>query len=77
MPSVPRISGKDAVRAFKKADFYVDRIHGAHHILKKDGHPNRLSIPVHPGKTVGIGLLKSQILTAGLTVDEFIDLLKS
>lgn len=41
-------------------------------------HPRkrpRLSIPVHGGKTVGIGLLARQIKVAGLTVDEFIALL--
>jgi len=63
------------VRAFGKAGFYLDRITGSHHILKKDGHRHRLSIPVHKGKTVGVGLLKSQMDAAGLTVDEFLKLL--
>jgi predicted RNA binding protein YcfA (HicA-like mRNA interferase family) len=43
--------------------------------MKRAGHPNRLSVPVHAGRTVGVGLLKSQIVAAGLTVDEFNDLL--
>jgi predicted RNA binding protein YcfA (HicA-like mRNA interferase family) len=75
MPKVPRLSGKDAVRAFKKAGFSEVRTCGSHVILKKDGHAIRLSIPVHSGKTVGTGLLKSQIEAAGLTVEEFIKLL--
>ncbi len=75
MSSVPRVSGKEVVAAFEKAGFYLSRISGSHHILKKDGHRFRLSIPVHAGKTVGVGLLKSQIENAGLTVDEFNDLL--
>jgi len=65
------VSGKEAVAAFEKAGFYLSRISGSHHILKKDGHRHRLSIPVHAGKTVGVGLLKSQIENAGLTVGEF------
>ncbi|MCD4727482.1 MAG: type II toxin-antitoxin system HicA family toxin [Pirellulales bacterium] len=76
MPSkVPRISGKDAVRAFRKAGYFLDRIRGSHHILR---HPNKrahLSIPVHKGRTVGVGLLCSQIAVAGLTVEEFVGLL--
>jgi predicted RNA binding protein YcfA (HicA-like mRNA interferase family) len=74
MPKVPRISGDDAVRAFKRAGFYEDRMK-KHCILKKDGHPYHLSIPMHKGKTVGVGLLKSQIDAAGLTVEQFIELL--
>ncbi len=75
MPKVPRISGTDAIRAFGKAGFQEVRTNGSHHILKKAGHPYLLSIPVHKGKTVGVGLLKSQIEAAGLTVEAFLKLL--
>jgi len=75
MPKVPRISGRAAVKAFQRAGFEVVKISGSHHNLKKDGVENRLSIPVHNGKVVGPGLLKSQIDAAGMTVDQFIALL--
>jgi predicted RNA binding protein YcfA (HicA-like mRNA interferase family) len=75
MPSMPRISGQDAVRAFEKAGFRQDRMAGSHCIMKKAGHPYHLSIPLHKGETLGTGLLKSQIEAAGLTVDQFIALL--
>ena len=74
MPKIPRITGTDAVKAFKRAGFDVVRI-TKHHILAKDGHELHLSIPVHKGKTIGVGLLKSQIEAAGLTLEQFIDLL--
>ena len=74
MCRLPRITGKEAVKAFCRAGYVLDRIHGSHHILKQDGR-GRLTIPVHAGKTVGLGLLASQIATAGLSVDEFNDLL--
>ena len=76
MPRIPRITGDQAVAAFEKAGFRVDRITGSHHIMKRDGHRDRLSIPAHKGKTVGLGLLKSQIVAAGLTIERFIELLK-
>jgi len=75
MAKLPAISGKDAVRAFCKAGYEVDRISGSHHILRHPAKPERLSIPVHAGKTLGRGLLRSQIKVAGLTEDEFIELL--
>ena len=43
---------------------------GSHCILKKDGHPLRLVIPMH--KELGIGLFKSLIAASGLTEEEFI-----
>ena len=75
MPKVPRVSGTEAVRAFEKAGFSHDRTSGSHYFMKKEGHRYLLSIPIHKGKTVGTGLLKSQIEAAGLTIEEFIDLL--
>lgn len=72
---IPRITGAQAVAAFEKAGFEVVRIKGSHHIMKREGHPYRLAIPVHGSKIIGKGLLASQIENAGLTVEEFRDLL--
>jgi len=77
MPRVPRISGREAINAFKKAGFVLDRTKGSHSILKKDGIRYQLSIPVHGSKTVATPLLASQIKTAGLTVDQFCEYLRS
>ena len=75
MPEIPRITGMEAVKAFRKAGFELDRIKGSHHILRRPGWHLILSIPVHGGKTVGIGLLKSQVEAAGLTIEQFLELL--
>jgi predicted RNA binding protein YcfA (HicA-like mRNA interferase family) len=75
MPKVPRIPGREAVAAFEKFGYEVDRVKGSHHILKKPGCFELLSIPVHDGKTVGTGLLSHQIKLAGLTIEEFRKLL--
>jgi predicted RNA binding protein YcfA (HicA-like mRNA interferase family) len=75
MPRVPRVTGEEAVRAFGKVGFYHARTKGSHVVLKRDGHRFLLTIPMHKGKTIGIGLLKAQIDAAGLSVEEFIELL--
>lgn len=75
MPKVPRVTGDEAIKAFRKHGYIVDRIKGSHHILKKESSAP-LTIPVHKGRMVGTGLLSSQIKAAGLTVEEFIDLLR-
>lgn len=76
MPKIPRISGETAIKAFCQAGFYVDRIRGSHHVLRHPEKPSvSLTIPVHAGKLVGLGLLRSQIKAAGLTIEQFIDLI--
>lgn len=77
MPKPPRVTGREAVRAFERAGFHLDRIRGSHHILKKKGHVGQLSIPVHGNETLGKGLLNDLIATAGLTWKQFIAFLRS
>ena len=61
--------------AFEKAGFQVENVSGSHHVMKKEGHPNLISVPVHAAKNVGVGLLSALIRDAGLTKQEFIDYL--
>ena len=73
MPRLPRISGRDAVRAFEKAGWEVSRQRGSHVVLTKPGSIYSLSIPLH--RELAVGLLRDQIRKAELTVAEFIELL--
>lgn len=64
----PRVTGEEAVRAFCKAGYSVERQRGSHQFLR---HPDKvaLSIPVHAGRTLGVGLLMSKIKDADMTVE--------
>ena len=63
------------IKAFQRAG-WVDRgFKGSHVKLTKEGNPNILSIPIHRGKPIKIGLLKDQIRKSGLTEDEFLTLI--
>ena len=73
MPRLPRISGREAVRAFEKAGWEVSRQRGSHVVLTKPGSIYTLSIPLH--RELATGLLRDQIRKAELTVAEFIELL--
>ena len=75
MAELSSIIGADAIKAFQKFGFEVVRIKGSHHIMKKRDHPFLLSIPVHKGRTLGVGLIKRQIDAAGISVTEFIEAL--
>ena len=41
MSKLPRVSGREAIEAFGKVAFYLTRINGSHHILKRDGDKGR------------------------------------
>jgi predicted RNA binding protein YcfA (HicA-like mRNA interferase family) len=70
---LPRISGREAVRAFERAGWEVARQRGSHVVLIKPDSIYTLSVPLHP--ILGPGLLRDLIRRAELTVDEFIELL--
>lgn len=76
MSSLPVVRGEQAVKAFSRLGFVVTRITGSHHIMKKEGHVYVLSVPVHSGQTVKPGTLRSLIRAAGITVQEFAEVVE-
>ncbi|MBX3083597.1 MAG: type II toxin-antitoxin system HicA family toxin [Anaerolineae bacterium] len=74
MPKIPSVSARECIRAFEKAGFSVTRQSGSHVILH-NGKGVRISIPEH--NPVSKGVLRGAIKDAGLTVEEFITLLRS
>jgi predicted RNA binding protein YcfA (HicA-like mRNA interferase family) len=71
MANLPRVTGSEAIKAFSHFGFAVVRVCSSHHIMKKEGHPFALSVPVHGAKPVASGTLRSLIRDAGLTVEQF------
>lgn len=74
MPSLPVISGKEAMAIFRKFGWEIDRRESSHVVMKKAGEPNRLSIPDH--RELNPGTLRTLIARARLTVQEFVDAMK-
>ncbi len=70
MSVLPRVSGREAVKALLKIGYEQDRQRGSHIILRQVAAPHRrLVIPDH--NEVAKGTLRAIIRQAGLTVDEF------
>ncbi|MBM3310512.1 MAG: addiction module toxin, HicA family [Candidatus Aminicenantes bacterium] len=67
------ISARDALKAFEKIGYSIDHQTGSHMILF---HPQRstLSLPKH--KELAPGLLRALIRNSGISVGEFLDLLR-
>ena len=73
---LPVATGKDVIRALRSIGFGVDRIVGSHHVMTYPGDPTRtVTVPVHAGRDLKPGTLRSIIRQAGLTVEEFTTLL--
>jgi predicted RNA binding protein YcfA (HicA-like mRNA interferase family) len=73
MGKLRNISGKQAVKAFKKAGWKSIGQVGSHLVMVKNGVRANLSIPQH--KELSVGTLRALIRNAGPEVDEFLQLL--
>jgi len=72
---IPRdVSGEQAVRAFGRIGYVHDHTVGSHAVLVHSSDPmKRLVVPLH--RVVKVGTLGKLLKDAGLTPEEFIDLL--
>ena len=76
MPKLPRIPSSLVIRALKRARFYEFHQSGSHIQLRHLDNSNlRITIPFHR-KDLTPKTLKSIIKQAGLTIEEFINLIK-
>jgi predicted RNA binding protein YcfA (HicA-like mRNA interferase family) len=73
MPALLVLSGREVVRAFARAGWETARP-GNHIVLVKEGHSASLSVPDH--REVAKGTLRSLIRASGLTVEEFMKLVR-
>ena len=70
------VSARDAIRVFEKIGYRQVRQRGSHIRLRDDTNLAHLPLTVPNHKTLKLGLLRMLIRDAGLTVDEFNELLK-
>jgi len=73
MSSLPRISGRECIKALSKVGFILKRQHGSHIILRRNEPFTQVVVPDH--KEIDRGTLRAIIRQANLTVDEFNKLL--
>lgn len=73
MTRLPVVSGAQAVKAFERAGWRIDRQRGSHVILLKPGHIASLSVPQH--QELAPGTLRALIRAAVMDTDEFAALL--
>lgn len=64
------ISGRDLARLVERRGWRLLRVRGSHHIYGRPETPVRLSIPMHAGRPLKIGLLKHLAKLAELSDEE-------
>lgn len=75
MVRLPRVTGKEAIRALERAGFRVVRTSGSHHVLVDPRHPERVVVIPFKTSTLKLGTLRSILRQADLTVEAFQNLL--
>ena len=74
MTKLPRVTGKNLIKALRKTGFDDIRSKGSHHFLRH--HDGRCTVvPVHAGETIGSGLMSKILHECDLTIEEFRQLL--
>ena len=74
MARLPVISGDEAIKVFQRAGWVVRRQVGSHVTLDKEGEIPTLSVP--RDRELDKGLLRRLIKDAGLSVRQFVGLLR-
>ncbi len=74
-PKLPRVGCRQLVRALKRAGFEEQRQRGSHLHMRRASDGRRVTVPVHQGRTVLVGTLRSILRDADISVDKFLALL--
>jgi predicted RNA binding protein YcfA (HicA-like mRNA interferase family) len=75
MPKLPRITGRELLRALQRDGWYEIRSRGSHHRLAHPNRPLKVTVAVHTGDIVRVGTLQGILDDAGMTVERLIELL--
>ena len=76
MPPLPIIKSREVVKALLRGGFYIHHQTGSHaRLLHRIRTELRVTVPVH-SRDMPKGTLRRVIKQAGLTVEEFLELLE-
>ena len=71
---LPVLSGRACVKILSRAGFYFKRREGSHITLRRDDPFAQVVVPDH--KAIDRGTLRAIIRQSGLSVDQFLQLMK-
>ena len=68
---LPVVTGKELVRALQKVEWEVFHVRGSHYQLEHSETKRKITVPVHAGKEIKRGLLRSILRDLGISVEQF------
>ena len=74
MARLPTLRAQEVIQALEKAGFQVIRQKGSH-VRMRHADGRVVTVPVHPGRDIGRGLLRKILRDAELTHEAFLELL--
>lgn len=75
MIKLPSLSGRAVISALRRGGYTYSHTEGSHHYYRKPGATALVTVPVHKGRDIPEGTLRSIIKQAGLADEEFLALL--
>ncbi len=65
-----QVTGKELASALERHGWVLARVSGSHHVYSRAGSVVRISVPIHGGRPLKVGLLAHLLKQAGLTPDD-------
>ena len=75
MSRLPTLTPRKVIQALERGGFSVDHVTGSHHRLKHRSDPTRSTVVPFHGRDLKRPVLRSILKQAGLSEEEFLDLL--
>ncbi len=75
-PKLANLKPRIVIRALQKGGFYIHQQTGSHVHLKHPTKPGRVTVPYHQRFDLPKPVVRSIIRQAGLSTEEFFELLK-
>lgn len=75
MPRLPAVTPRQMIQALQRAGFEPDHQTGSHIVMWRPSDNRRVVVPWH-NRSLGRGLTLRLIKSAGLTREEFLELLR-
>ena len=76
MPKLPALSAREIIAALRRAGFVEARQSGSHLLMVHEARRRAAVIPLHGSRDVAVGTVHNILRQAGLTAEEFLELLR-
>ena len=68
------MKAREVIGILRRAGWYIDHTTGSHYIMRHRERPGPVPVPYHGNADIKIGVLRSIIRQAGMTVEEFLNM---